>query len=229
VIALIRYYVSLLLRSHRWLPPAVLYVLGVVGLGAARLANGAGLAPSLSWADLMLVPVVAWLTRAVLTAEPPAARSCVAVAAGPRRAQIAALLAAALVGAVIGLAGIVWGLFDSGLVRAKYTNKIEPALTLHVVGGALLAALICLLVASAIGALCNPPVVRRPGPGMLTTTAAVVTALAWNVSPANAALRTSHTGVAASAWPHGVPLLAALVLLAMAWVVSALFAARREI
>ena len=226
--ALTRYYVALLLRSHRWIPPVILYAVGVAGLGASKLPYGKGLAPSLSWADLMLVPVVAWLTRAVLTAEPPAARSCVAVAAGPRRAQIAALLAAVLTGAVIGLAGIAWVLFSAGLERGRYTNKIEIGATFHQVGGGLLAAVICLLVASAIGALCNPPVVRRPGPGMLTTTAAVLTALVWNVSPANAALRTRHTGVAASSWPHGVPLLAAMVLLVAGWTVSALFAARRD-
>ncbi len=31
--ALIRYQLSLLLRSHRWIPAAVVYVIGVIGLG----------------------------------------------------------------------------------------------------------------------------------------------------------------------------------------------------
>ena len=90
------------------------------------------------------------------------------------------------------------------------------------------AALICLLVGSAIAALLNPPVVRRPAAGMLGTTGAVVLALAWNVSPANAAVRSVGYGSQEKAWPAGVALLAAAVLLALAWVISAQVAARRD-
>jgi hypothetical protein len=228
VTALVRYQVSLLLRSHRWIPPIILYALGVVALGGEHLPFGSGLRSALSWAALMLVPVVAWLTRSILIAEPPEARACLAAAGGPRRAQLAALIAAVLTGVVIALAGVVWELINAGVLRQPGTHSIEVAATFKAVGGGLLAALICLMVASAIGALCNPPVVRRPGPGMLTTTAAVVLAVAWNVSPANAALRTPGTGVQASSWPHGLPVLAALALVVIAWTVSAMFAARRS-
>ncbi len=228
MIALTRYQIALLLRSHRWIPPAVLYVFGVVALGGIRLPFGAGLAPALSWAALMLVPAVAWLTRSILIAEPPAARACVAAAGGPRRTQIAALLAAVLVGVAFGLIGIIWETFSAGLPRTAATNAIRLGDAFHIVGGGLLAALICVLVASAIGALCNPPVVRRPGPGMLITTGAVVLAVAWKASPANAALRTPVTGVRTSDWPHGAPLVAAVALLVIGWAVSAYFAARRD-
>jgi uncharacterized membrane protein len=228
MIALVRYHVSLLLRSHRWIPPAILYVLGVVGLGGARQPFGAGLTSGLNWAALMLVPTVAWLTRSMLTAEPPAARAVIAAVAGPRRTQLAALAAAALAGVAIGVAGVVWELVDTGLIRTQGTNTIEVGATVHAVGGGLLAGLICLFVASAIGALCNPPVLRRPGPGMLATTGGVVLAVAWGDSPANAALRTPVTGVQAAPWPSGLPVLAALVLLVVAWVVSVFFAARRD-
>jgi hypothetical protein len=227
VTALVRYQTSLLFRSHRWIPPLILYVVGVVGLGAQRLPFGAGLPGGLSWAALLLVPVVAWLTRSILTAEPAAARACVAAAGGPRRAQVSALIAAVLLGAVIAVAGVIWELINAGVMRSAGTNAIQMEPTLKAVGGGLLAAVICLMVASAIGALCNPPVVRRPGPGMLTTTAAVVLAVAWNVSPANAALRTPGTGVKVSAWPHGLPVIAALALVVLAWTVSAMLAARR--
>ncbi len=228
MIALTRYKAALLLRSHRWIPPAVLYVLGVAGLGDVRQPLGAGLAPALSWAALMLVPAIAWLTRSMLTAEPPEARAVVAAAGGPRRTQIAALVAAALVGMAFGLAGIAWALVNGGPLRTQATNAIRVGDTVHAIAGGLLAALICVFVASAVGALCNPPVVRRPGSGMLTTTGAVVLAVAWQDSPANAALRTPVTGVTAASWPPGVPLAAAVVLLAVAWTVSALLAARRE-
>jgi len=228
VIALTRYQVALLLRSHRWIPPAVLYVLGVIGLGDVRQPLGAGLAPALSWAALMLVPAVAWLTRSILTAEPAAARACVAAAGGAWQSQLAALIAAALVGLVFGLVGVVWEVINAGPVRAVGTNAIQAGQTVHTIGGGLLAGLICLLVASAIGALCNPPVVRRAGPGMLTTTAAVVLAVAWQESPANAALRTPVTGVRATPWPPGLPLVAAVALLAIGWTVSGFLAARRD-
>ena len=228
MIALTWYETSLLLRSHKWIPPVLLYVIGVGGLGAISEPFGAGLAPSLNWAALMLVPVVAWMTRSVLTAEPPAARACIAAASGPRRAQAAALIAAVLFGIVLGLAGVIWGYVNAGPIRTRSTNQIELGTTFHVLGGGLLAALICLLVASAIGALCNPPLVRRTGPGMLTTTAAVVVSLAWSASPANAALRTPETGVPTSSWPSGLPLIAAIALLVITWAISIQLAARRE-
>src|SRR4029077_217385 len=87
VIALTRYQLSLLLRSYRWIPPAVLFGLGVIGLGGGATPRGAGLSEGLAWSALMVVPVEAWLTRSMLIAEPPAARGCVAAVGGPRRAQ----------------------------------------------------------------------------------------------------------------------------------------------
>jgi hypothetical protein len=228
VIALTRYQLSLLLRSHRWIPPAVLYVLGVAGLGGAALPHGAGLTQGLAWAALILVPVEAWLTRSMLTAEPAAARACVAAAGGPRRAQLAALIAALLVGAAFGLLGVAWEAFSLGLPRLPATNAIRTGAAFADLGGGLGAALICLLVGSAIAALLNPPVVRRPAAGMLGTTGAVVLALAWNVSPANAAVRSVGYGSQEKAWPAGVALLAAVVLLGLAWAISAQVAARRD-
>jgi hypothetical protein len=228
VIALTRYQLSLLLRSHRWIPPAVLYVLGVAGLGGAALPHGAGLPQGLAWSALMLVPAAAWLTRAMLTAEPAAARSCVAAAGGPRRAQVAALIAAAMVGAAFGLLGVIWEVFSLGVPRSAATNSIRLDALWSQVGGGLAAALICLLVGSAIAALLNPPVIRRPATGMLGTTGAVVLALAWNVSPANAAVRSVGYGSQEKSWPAGAAMIAAIALLAVAWAVSAQVAARRD-
>ena len=228
MIALTRYEFSLLLRSHRWIPAAVLLVLGVAGLGGAALPHGAGLSQGLGWSALMLVPVEAWLTRAMLTAEPAAARACVSAAGGPRRAQVAALTAAVAVGAGFGLLGVAWELFSLGVPRTAATNSIRVGATFAEIGGGLAAALICLLVGSAIAALLNPPVIRRPATAMLGTTGAVVLALAWNVSPANAAVRSVSYGAQEKTWPAGAALLAAFALLAVAWAVSAQVAARRE-
>jgi len=229
VTALIRYHVSLLLRSHRWIPAAVIYAIGVVGLGGVggpAVARGAALGQGLSWSALILVPCVAWLTRSVLTAEPPAARSCVAAASGPRRAQLAALCAALGLGVIFGIIGICWEVITAGVVRAPHTNSVLFGSTFSDLGRGAGAALICLLVGSAIGALCNPPVITRPAASMLTSTAAVVLGLVWSVSPANAAVRTGYSSASGS-WPAGLPVIAAITLLVVAWSVSALVAARR--
>lgn len=227
--ALIRYQVSLLLRSHRWIPGAVIYVIGVLGLGGVGgtpTAHGAALAQGLSWSALMLVPAVAWLTRSALTAEPAAARSCVAAAGGPRRAQLAALSAALGLGVIFAIIGIFWEVATAGVVRDRLTNSVMVGPTFSNLGHGVGAALICLLVGSAIGALCNPPVITRPAASMLTSTAAVVLGLVWSVSPANAAVRTGY-GSASGSWPAGLPIVAAIALLVVAWSVSSLVAARR--
>jgi hypothetical protein len=230
MIALIRYQAALLVRSHRWIPAAVIYVIGVVGLGGVggpATAHGAALIQGLSWSALILVPAAAWLTRSMLTAEPFAARAVVAAAGGPRRAQLAALGAALGFTALFGLAGVIWELATAGVIRSAATNAVEFGATVSVVGRGLGAALICLLVGSAIGALCNPPVIRRPAASMLASTGAVVLGLVWSVSPANAAVRTGY-GHQASSWPPGLPAIAAIALLVVAWSVSALVAARRS-
>ena len=86
---------------------------------------------------------------------------------------------------------------------------------------------VCVLVGSAVGALCNPPLLRHPATAMLATLAAAVFALASDVSPAGAALR--HASNAFSPhWPDGVQLLGAACLLVVAWTASSLVAARRE-
>jgi hypothetical protein len=228
MIALVWYQLGLLVRSHRALPPAVLFVIGVAGLGGAVLPHGEGLSQGLAWSALLLVPVEAWLTRAALIAEPAAARACVAAAAGPRRAQLAALLAAVLVGASFGLLGVAWEVLSLGVRRSAATNSIMAGATLADIGGGLAAVLVCLLVGSAIGALLNPPLIRRPAAAMLATTGAVVLALAWSGSPANAAVRSVGYGGQEKSWPTGAALLAAIALLAVAWVVSAQVAARRQ-
>jgi hypothetical protein len=228
VIALSRYELSLLLRSYRWIAPAVLFAFGVFALGGATLRHGAGLGPGLAWSALMLVPVEAWLTRSMLTAEPAAARACVAAAGGPRRTQAAALIAAAVVGAAFGLVGIAGQVIRLGVPRSVGTNAIRVGQLFSDLGGGLGAGLICLLVGSAVAALLNPPVIRRPATAVLGTTGAVVLALAWNGSPANAAVRSVGYAGQERTWPAGVALVATLGLVTAAWTISTQVAARRD-
>jgi hypothetical protein len=67
VTALLRYQTAILLRSHRWVLPLIGYAL-LIAVGAA---GSTSLAETLDWSGAMLVPVVAFLTRAMLTAESP--------------------------------------------------------------------------------------------------------------------------------------------------------------
>jgi hypothetical protein len=198
-------------------------------LGGESVARGGALAQGLSWSALMLLPSVAWLTRSMLTAEPPAARACVAAVGGPRRAQLAALAAPICIGAVFGLVGVAWELIHCGVIRSgPPLNEFEAGATASALFAGLGAALICLLVGSAVGTLFNPPLVRRPAPAMLGTTAAVILAMVWTGSPANAAVRSAGYGLKATSWPPGVPVLVAIGLIMVTWVVSALVAARRS-
>src|SRR5437588_158587 len=66
--ALLRYQAALLLRSNRWIFPLVAYgaLIAVGAAGSTPLAEG------LDWSAAMLLPVSAFLTRSMLTAEPDA-------------------------------------------------------------------------------------------------------------------------------------------------------------
>src|ERR1700759_242614 len=67
----------------------------------------------LDWSGAMLVPVVAFLTRAMLTAEPDAARACVGAAGGPVRAQLATLLVPLGGGTLLGVAAVGFGVLTA--------------------------------------------------------------------------------------------------------------------
>src|ERR1700750_2801229 len=101
MMAMVRYQGALLGRSVRWLPPVLLFAATVVSGSFA----GMPLADGLGWSSAMLVAAVGLLTRAALTMEPGAARACAGTAGGPRRAQLATLLAALAGGVVLAVLG----------------------------------------------------------------------------------------------------------------------------
>ncbi len=217
--ALLRYQAAILLRSHRWLFPLISYVLliSVAGVGGQE-----SLGDGLDWSAAMLLPVVALLTRSMLTAEPEAARECVAAAAGPRKAQIAVLLTGLAGGAVLALAGAGYELATFGGVRHVHPDALGASLA-----AGLGKAVVCVLVGSAVGTFFNPPVIRHQAVALLSTIAAVLVALLSSVSPASAALRGSGAAIQSARWPPGVPFLVAGVLLVASWFLSASLAARR--
>jgi hypothetical protein len=221
--ALLRYQAGILFRSHRWVFPLILYVLliSVGGVGGTEpLGDG------LDWSAAMLLPAVALLTRSMLTAEPDAARACVAAAAGPVRAQLAVLITALAGGVVLALAGAGYELVtDAGVAKLAGAH---PGLLATTVAAGLGKALICAFVGSTVGTFFNPPVIRHPAVALLATIGAVVVGLVSSVSPASAALRGSGAAVQSGGWPTGAPFGVAVALLAISWLVSARLAARRS-
>jgi hypothetical protein len=232
VIALLRYESAILLRSHRWIFPLITYGL-LIAVGAA---GSSSLAETLDWSGAMLVPVVAFLTRGMLTAEPDAARACVSAAAGPIRAQLATLIVPLGAGAALGIAATVFDVLTAEAASRAPASGLAGKVTAAadhpgVVAAGLLIALVCLLVGSAVGALCNPPLLRHRAAAMLSTLAAIILSLAAGVSPANAAI--NHTTAQSASplaanWPGPVSLLGAMCLLAVIWTVSVIAATRRD-
>ncbi|WKU47592.1 ABC transporter [Streptomyces sp. VNUA116] len=219
--ALLRYQAALLLRSHRWLPPLLLYG----GSMAVGVQSGQPVLDCAGWAAATLLPVTAWLVRVCVTNEPPAARDCTAAVAGPWRVHLAAVavaLGAALLLAAAG-AGIVAAVGDPHTADRRTVVPMGSA-----TAAGLVCAAACALLGTAVGALCNRPLLRSTAwavPGTLLATVAVLFA---GASPANAAVTGlvtgSRTGVV-----H-VPLLpfaAAAALAAGAVAVACALAARR--
>jgi hypothetical protein len=218
---LTRYQFSLLLRSQRWLPPVLLFALLIV----AGWFGGQQYGDSLGWCAAMLVPSSAYLTRTTLTGEPGAARACVSAVAGPRRAHLAALLAALTASAVLAVVG---GVFE-WLMSSPPPGLADPPLAAIALHGAV-SILVGLLCGTALGALCAPPVLRRPAAGVLLLAAASVALLVAPVSPVNAAVRAVFTSSSASAATSDplLPLAAAVLLLALAWAAAVQLANRES-
>jgi O-antigen/teichoic acid export membrane protein len=118
---------------------------------------------------------------------------------------------------MLGLAGVGYELLTSG----HKSGLLAPLAT------GLGTALICALVGSAVGTLFNPPLIRHPAAALLCTIGAIVLAWVARISPANAALRGNGALKHSAAWPAGLPLGAAVVLVAASWTASCWLAGRR--
>ncbi|HWM39816.1 MAG TPA: ABC transporter [Streptomyces sp.] len=219
--ALIGYQVALLVRSQRWLPPVLLY--------AAFLAVGVQwqqpVLDALGYAAAALLPVTAWFVRVCVNAEPTAARHCTAAAAGPGRTHLASVLAAHLTACVLGAAATLYVV----AVSAPHSSggRVEVPLLPAATAGAL-AAFACALFGTAVGVLCNRPLLRDAGLAVPSTLLAALLVLVVGGSPANAAVSGlvagSHTGTVTMPW---LPVLASAVIAALATVPACVQASRR--
>jgi hypothetical protein len=165
----------------------------------------------------MLLPSVCWLTRAVITSEPGSARACVAAGGRSVRLHLAALTVAAGGGLALMVFGTAYGI--------KISNSPAGGRSVAaVLASAMASSVLCVLLGTAIGALCNPPVLRRTGYAILTTLGTSVVGLAAGASPANAAIRNTASTVRSAPFPLGAAVLG-LALTAAAWLLSARLAA----
>ncbi|WP_030621899.1 hypothetical protein [Streptomyces sclerotialus] len=221
MIPLLRYHFALLIGAHRWLPPTVLYAAYV----AIGIRAGDPVLDGFAYTAAPLLPVAAWLVRAAVTGEPPAARVCTAAAAGPGRAHLAAVAAAALATTVLGALGTAFTALVSDPHSADHRVRVPMG---EATLAAALTALCCVLLGTAVGALANRPVVRSPGWAIPSGALAALLLLVVAVSPANAAVSGLVTGS-----PHGtvtvpwLPLCAAVLIAAAAVAVACALSSRR--
>ncbi|AQS66960.1 hypothetical protein [Streptomyces pactum] len=220
--ALLRYQAALLLRSQRWLPPVILYA-AALGIG---VQGGQPVLDSLGWAAAVLLPVAAWLVRICVTGEPPAARGCVAAARGPARAHLACLLVALGAAVVLGAAATVVVTLISDPVSTDHGTRVPP---LAAGGAGLLAALVCALLGTAVGALTAWPLLCSPGRAVPALLLAALLALVASGSPARAAVGGLVTGSRSGTVPLPLfPLAVAALVTAAAAAAACALSSRRS-
>ncbi|MBL1099969.1 ABC transporter [Streptomyces coffeae] len=193
--ALLRYQAALLARSQRWLPPVLLYAAFMV----ITVQAGDPILDSFGYAAAALLPVAAWLVRVCATTEPAAARNCAAAAAGPGRVHLAYVLTALGAALALGTVGTLYVALISDPRTADHQIGI-PVVKATAAG--LLAAFACALLGTAVGALCNRPLLRSPGWAICSTAVTALLVLVAGASPANAAV----SGLVAGSHSGAVPL-----------------------
>ncbi|KIZ14827.1 hypothetical protein [Streptomyces natalensis] len=189
MIALLRYQAALLIGSHRWLPPVILYAAFL----AVGIQTGGPMLDSYGFAAAGTLPMAVWLARICVTSEPPAARNCAAAAAGPGRVHLASLLTAALGALLLALGGTAFVALTSD---PHFSDHRVAVPVLPATAAGLLTALACVLLGIAIGALCNWPVLRSPGSAIPAGLLAALLLSVLGASPANAAVTGMVSGSA---------------------------------
>jgi hypothetical protein len=211
--------VAAFVRSGRALAPLIagLVVLGVIYGGGASAA-----APAYGYSAVMLFPVLAWQTKLLLDAEPDVQRRLARLAVGPARELAAGVLAAAVLGLAFCAAAMVAPVPFGGI---RGPEPGEPGLLTGVAVG-VLAHLLALLAALALGALAARAVTGtvRNGLTVLVVGAvlAIVLGLSGSVAPwlAPPVMATARAATAVPLPPAGTFVL--LTAWAVLWSAAAL-------
>ncbi|MCW6008203.1 hypothetical protein K1W54_27200 [Micromonospora sp. CPCC 205371] len=216
--ALVRYTVSGLVRSQRYLPPALLFVTAVVVLTTNDFGPLVG-----SYAGCALAQFVClvWLTITVVNTEDPIQRSMTAVAAGSSQrvllASVVTALGACACLTVVGTVYPIWG--------GRHT--VTGAAVAVGVGAQLVAG----LAGIAVGLVCSRLVVPRPGYALVVALGLIgVLIVIPPVPPIGPVMRllSSERAPEAMVGPLLVQFAIAAAMLVIATVVTQSVARRRE-
>ncbi|MEU5581848.1 ABC transporter [Streptomyces huasconensis] len=219
--ALLHYQLALLARSQRWLAPVILYAVFL----AVGVQSGQPVLDSLAYAAAALLPVAAWLVRICASNEPPAARTCSAAAAGPARAHLAALLAAFLAAAALGVLAV---LVVTVISDAGSTNGRLPVARVPAGAAGLIAMLVSALLGTALGALTTWPLLRSAGKAVPAMLLGALFLLVTTGSPAQSVLTdlTAGSREGVVPWPLGALAGAVATAVAAVWTACALTSRR---
>jgi hypothetical protein len=216
MIPLTRMRLSGFVRGGRALPPAiaVLVVLGVIYGGGASSA-----AVAYGYSAAALFPVLAWLTKVLLDAEPDVQRRLARVSIGPAREAVSGVLAAALVSLIVCVLAMGAPWLFHGIDTSK---SLGSGIVLGV-----LAHLLAIPPATALGALTSRAVTRtvRTGVAVLAVAAVLVVVLGlkgswapWLVPPVMATARAlTYPGPPSAGRPPAGPPSAGTLTLLVAW------------
>jgi len=208
VIAVARYELRSLLLTQRWVAPFLIYVAFLAILYAGPAGPGITVFAVTAFG---LIPIAAFVTRALLHSEDDIARQVTVAAAGSRvRVQTAALLACAGLSAVLGIVAVGWGVVADSKLHA--IPLIGGGLALHLLFGA---------TGVALGAVFSRPLIAPVGPAVLGIVALTTLLLAIPASPVSWMIRTviHHESIAG-------PVVAVLFLSAAGVAASVLAASR---
>jgi hypothetical protein len=214
-LAVVRYHATLFGGSQRWLAPALLYGIAL----AIDSAGGDKASDAFAYSAAFLVPVTAWMTRSMLTLEPPESSAMVSTLVGPARARLSALSAATIFSLLCGVIGAIVATVGSS----------GGASTAEVLAGTC-TELICVLLGSAAGAVAAPPLVPETGWGVLLAGLLALGLLIARFSPADLSIRalTAVSNGGALHFPvYTLPF--ALVVTGLAWWLATFSATRHAV
>ena len=183
MIALVRMRLAAFLRSGRALAPGItaLVLLGVIHGGGQSAA-----APAYGYSAVMLFPVLAWQAKLLLDAEPDVQRQLARVTVGARCEAVAGLLAATVLSLACCAVAMLAPWWPFHAIRGPLPGSAEPSTAAGIVLG-VLAHLLALPAAVALGALASRAVTRTVRNGVTVLVAgavlAVVLGLSGSVAP----------------------------------------------
>ncbi|GGK93044.1 hypothetical protein [Mangrovihabitans endophyticus] len=167
MIALARMRLNAYAKGGRVWPPAI----ATVVLLGIMYGGGVGPpAPTFGYAALVLFPVIAWQSKLVLDAEPDVQRRLARVSVGAPREALAGIACALVAGLAVSAAAVVVPL---PLLLAREPAPGRPTMTTGTAAG-VLAHLLMIPAAVAVGALASRAVTRAAGNGVAVLVSGVV-------------------------------------------------------